>query len=115
MSIAAWCSAAIGRVGEWIVVEQEGSLDGEPAPSFRGSIQPRFGGEEELSGPPGYGAARDFRLFAECSDAAMTVKSGDVLRCRGLRYQVRRIETPVLAGQSAYRRGELLLISEGEG
>lgn len=111
MRIESRCADAIGRVGEWIAVEQEGSPEGEPGPSFRGSIQPRFGGGEELSGPPGYGAVREFRLFAECSDAAMAVKSGDVLRCGGLRYQVRRIETPVLAGQGAYRRGELLLIS----
>ena len=98
MDVSLRVEAAIGQVGEWIVPE------GEAANSFRGSVQPRFGGEEELSGPPGYGAARRFRLFTGCSVPAMAVKSGDVLRCGEGRYQVVRIETCRVAGKAVCRR-----------
>ena len=101
MNPAIMAKNAIFRIGEHAAL-----MRGDELFSFRASIQPRFSGGGDASGPAGWGAAGRYMLYAPAD--APAILAGDEIMCRGNIFHVTKAEDIHLSGELVYRQAMLM-------
>jgi hypothetical protein len=87
--------------------------EGEQIP-FRADIQARYLEERRQGSALGVGERLVYRLYADASEAALSLREGDRILWQNQLYHVRRIETYWLQEKAVCRQGELRLASPEE-
>lgn len=88
-------------------------IPGENGKDFAASIQPlRQDGDNHTE--IGMGGLSRYKIYAECCDAANSLKTGSMLEFNGKAYVVDSISTHCFRGRPVFRQGILTAVQEGE-